>query len=452
MRWNLQLKTSKMSNYLAIATVTATLQRTLQQAIQRDVDGARVTTARPDGSGSGTPETGINLYLYHLKRNPAWGNADMPSRQRKGEMVKRNQIALDLYYLLSVYGNEAELEPQRLLGSALRTMEDRAIVSPQMIRDTVSEPIFNFLSNSDLAEQLDMVRAELLPVSTDDLSKVWSVFLQTPYSLSVVYKVSVVLLEGEDPSRPPLPVRERFIGGSAFSKQPTIDSVIPAVGKYQPILANSTLLIRGKMLAGATTLVRLCGVEVTPQTASDTEISLPLASVPTEALRAGVQGLQVIHQQIPSTSPPNGRTEDRQIRSAVHRQQLAAHHQRVESNVAPIIIRPSLKEVRLSNVETRDDDSRSADITVVTDLTIALSQQPVIKLNERTVNEPAIYTFSARRLNEDTTEPSFPIQGVKPGEYLVRVQVDGAESMLQVDKNPNSPTFEQYIGPTIAIP
>ena len=202
-----------MSNYLAIATVTATLQKTLQQVIQRDVDGARVTTARPEGSGSGAPETGVNLYLYHLKRNPAWGNADISSRQRKGEVVKRNQIALDLYYLLSFYGNEAELEPHRLLGSVLRTMEDRAILSPQMIREVVSEPTFNFLSNSDLAEQLDTVRTELLSVSTDELSKVWSVFSQTPYSLSVIYKVSIVLLEGEDPSRPALPVRERFIGG-----------------------------------------------------------------------------------------------------------------------------------------------------------------------------------------------------------------------------------------------
>ena len=203
------------------------------------------------------------------------------------------------------------------------------------------------------------------------------------------------------------------------------------------------------MLAGVTTLVRLCGLEVTPQTVSDTEISLPMVLVPAEVLRAGVQGLQVIHQH-PSTSSLNGRTEG-QTRSAIHKQQLIAHHQRLESNVAPIIIGPRLKEVRLSNLENRDD-SRSADITVVTDLTIAISQRPVIKLNERTLNEPAIYTFSARRLEENTNELIFPIQGVKPGEYLVRVQIDGAESMLQVDKNPKSSTFEQYIGPTIAIP
>lgn len=77
-----------MSNYLAIATVTTTLQRILQHSIQLDVEGASVTTIKPENIGGGTPETGVNLYLYHIKRNSTRGNADMPGRQRRGEMVK----------------------------------------------------------------------------------------------------------------------------------------------------------------------------------------------------------------------------------------------------------------------------------------------------------------------------------------------------------------------------
>jgi len=53
-----------MSNYLAIATVTATLQRLLQSAIQLDLPGAKVTTVRPEASGGKTPEVGVNIYLY----------------------------------------------------------------------------------------------------------------------------------------------------------------------------------------------------------------------------------------------------------------------------------------------------------------------------------------------------------------------------------------------------
>ncbi|NJL86318.1 MAG: hypothetical protein HC886_10615 [Leptolyngbyaceae cyanobacterium SM1_1_3] len=52
-----------MSNYLAIATVTATLQRTLQAAVQLDVEGSRVTTVRPSDIGNGTPETGVNVFF-----------------------------------------------------------------------------------------------------------------------------------------------------------------------------------------------------------------------------------------------------------------------------------------------------------------------------------------------------------------------------------------------------
>ena len=69
-----------MTNYLAIATVTATLQRNLQASIQLDVDGARVTTVRPDRLSSGAPEAGVNLYLYDILLNPAWRSADLRQR------------------------------------------------------------------------------------------------------------------------------------------------------------------------------------------------------------------------------------------------------------------------------------------------------------------------------------------------------------------------------------
>ena len=75
-----------MSNHLAIATVTATLQRLLQQSVQNSVEGARVVSARPEAQGGHIPETGICLYLYHLRRNDAYGNADTPGRQRRAKL------------------------------------------------------------------------------------------------------------------------------------------------------------------------------------------------------------------------------------------------------------------------------------------------------------------------------------------------------------------------------
>ncbi|MEG3928224.1 MULTISPECIES: DUF4255 domain-containing protein [unclassified Microcoleus] len=424
-----------MSNYLAMATVTATLQKILQRSVQIDVEGARVTTTRPENSG-GTPETGISLYLYHVKRNTALGNADMPPRQRKGELVKRNQLPIDLYYLISCYGNDVELEPQRLLGSVMRTLEDRGILSAQMIRETASDPSYPFLANSDLSEQMEMIRAEFVPISTDELSKVWSVFLQTPYVLSVIYKITVVVLEGEDPVAISLPIRDRRVSGWIFGKQPAIHSVISAEGRDQPIFATSTLAIRGKMLANALALIRVCGVEVAPPTIQETEMTLPLSLIPIEAMRAGVQGLQVIHRQ---------RAEERETANRMLQQ-------RVESNVAPFVLRPCVLEVNLLSVEGSDDEARTAEIEVVTDVIVGSGQRSLLILNERTATHSEAYLFSAQPRNGDRSNLLFTLQGVKAGEYLLRIQVDGAESRLQVDSDANSPTFEQYIDPALAIP
>src|SRR5262249_19804728 len=40
---------------------------------------------------------------------------------------------------------------------------------------------------------------------------------------------------------------------------------------------------------------------------------------------------------------------------------------------------------------------------------------------------------------------------VAPGDFLLRVQIDGADSFLDVDTNQASPTFNQYIGPKVSI-
>src|SRR5215212_5514896 len=131
-----------MSNYLAIATVTATLSRTLTAAVGTDVSAAGVTTLRPDDA----PGTGVNVYLYQVGPNGAWRNADLPTRRDEGRLVQRPKVALDLHYLLSFYGDEAQFEPQRLLGSVVRTLHARPVLTREMIRNTVSDPDNAFLS------------------------------------------------------------------------------------------------------------------------------------------------------------------------------------------------------------------------------------------------------------------------------------------------------------------
>src|SRR3981081_600330 len=128
-----------MSNFRAIATVTATLQRVLQAAVQADVPGAGVSTVRPgEGANTHLPPTGINLFLYQVAQNPHRSNLDLPTRRSEGDLVQRPQVALDLNYLLSFYGDDLALEPQRLLGSAVAFLHRQPVVTRAQIEAGVA--------------------------------------------------------------------------------------------------------------------------------------------------------------------------------------------------------------------------------------------------------------------------------------------------------------------------
>ena len=76
----------------------------------------------------------------------------------------------------------------------------------------------------------------------------------------------------------------------------------------------------------------------------------------------------------------------------------------------------------------------------------------ILILNQQTALQPAAYIFNAHPRNNNTVRLTFSLKAVKIGDYLVRIQVDGAESLCQIDSDRQSPTFDQYISPTITIP
>src|SRR4051812_41849924 len=102
-----------MSNYMALATVTATLSQLVQEAINsQTLMLPTVTHMRPDGTG--LPSPGVNIFLYQVTPNAAWRNVDLPARNSDGQLITRPRVALDLHYLLTFYGDDTALEPQRL--------------------------------------------------------------------------------------------------------------------------------------------------------------------------------------------------------------------------------------------------------------------------------------------------------------------------------------------------
>lgn len=109
----------------------------------------------------------------------------------------------------------------------MRSLNDKRVISQEMIRESCRDATLAFLQESDLADQVQQISIVPLNLNLEDLSKAWSVFFQTPYLLSVGYKVLVVMLEGDESPTRGLPIRDRRTNGlSPYFSQPQIEQVM----------------------------------------------------------------------------------------------------------------------------------------------------------------------------------------------------------------------------------
>ena len=433
-----------MSNHLAIATVSATLAHLLRAPVQTDVDGAFVWTDRPpsDGDPAG-PE--VRIFLYAVQPNAAWRNADLPTRRPNGELVQRPQAALDLHYLISFYGDERALVPQRMLGTVTRELHarpllDRATILQMIEAEVLADPDF-VLATADLAEQPERVRFTPLALTLEEMTQLWSASTDSAYRLSVAYQASVVLITPADAPRTALPVQERRIVATPMLS-PTIERVIAAAGALEPVTMGTPLLIEGHQLRGEITAVWFAAERVDPPPSATRDREIRVA--PPAALPAGMVGVRVEHRHLlgdPPTERPVG-----------------------SSNIVPLILRPRIRQVAgLDQVSApapvADGALRSGTIDVTVDPAVGKRQRVVLHLRQRNPAAgalPTAYSFidESRDLPgapEATSDLSVPFTGVLAGSYLVRVEVDGADSPLDRDPNPLSPTFQQFTGPEVAI-
>ena len=435
-----------MSNFLAIAMVTETLRHLLSDAAARAVPGVTPTVGRPRVSSNGSEEPGVNIFAYQVNPNTAWSNADLPTRSSTGALTRRPQVGLNIDYLFSFRGPETDLVAERLLGSCLSRLHARPLLTQDIIQQAIdATELDHFLRGADLTNQVDRVKLTQLPLNLEELSKLWSVFFQIPYVLSVAYQASVVLIEEEiETAAPALPVRDRRIFVQPF-RQIRIESVESISSRHAPIHADSIIRILGSALGGEGVLVNIAGETVTPEQMTAREITVDLTALNT--LRAGILPLCV-----------------------VHRVSQDAPHLRFESNVVPLTVAPRIESLdftaAIANDPATPDVDETAPATVDLQLfpAIAARQRVRLFLNELLgVDVPAgatplAYVFEAEPPPADTSQVSVVVPGValqtpdlEPRTYLVRVQVDGAESPLEVDDDEESETFGRYLGPTVRV-
>ena len=402
-----------MSNHLAIATVTRALGDLVRTAAKVGVDAAEVSYVRP-GSTPAPASPGVNVFLYGVTPNAALRNSDLPTRRSGGALAQRTAVVLDLHYLLTFYGTESDFEPQRMMGAVARALAHE----PMLTRGRIESILAGDLLTSDLAEAPERVRFVPASLNLEELSKLWSVLFQTPYALSMVLQAGPVTLEADVASHPALPVRERNTYVDLLMG-PRVESIAAAAGPGLPILPDTLIVLRGRGLRGEVTRVRLGadGTEVEPVGVTPNEVMLPLASVPSAQLRAGVQGAQVVHRRMMGTPPVTHRGEESNVAAFVLRPVVlpqAGNPALDDVTFTPAVIVPPTAPPRLA--------VRVAPV-------VGMRQRAELLLNEVGGTSRAFRVPADTRL-ADTDVLDFDVPGLGAGTWLVRVVVDGAESVL----------------------
>jgi hypothetical protein len=123
----------------------------------------------------------------------------------------------------------------------------------------------------------------------------------------------------------------------------------------------------------------------------------------------------------------------------------------ISSNIAPFVLCPVVKRVRVGDRDIEDEDTCSATIRVDVNPLVRKDQRVLLSLYEWSVENPATYLLDAPGQGEDSGSLSIPVRRIKRGNYLVRLIVDGAESQLDIDRDPDSDTYNWYSGPRIRI-
>ncbi len=408
-----------MSNTLAIAAATSTLRNLLLAQIpsrDSDLSDLEVTIAPLDLARKGITKAQLNLFLYQTVVNGGWRNLDMPRQVRPGE-VGAPPLALNLHYLLTAYGRgEADNDgtSHRVLGGAMSVLHDHPLLG-------LSE-IAAALADNDLANQFERLRITPLAVGVEEMSRLWTVF-QTQYRISAAYEVTVVLIDAQSPVKAPLPVLTRGPGDRGVA---TLSGAAPTISEIRPPLLQPAarqgedLGILGTQLQSVDAVVRFTStrlaqaIEVAPQpgpTAGEITVHLPDKTEDPNALSQWAPGYYTVALVVTHAGMPP-----------------------VASNPVALALAPRI------TVTPATASAGTLNLSLSCEPRIAAGQRLLLILGERQI-EPASITNPA-----DTTQPStlaFTVPGVATGSYVVRLRVDGVDSIPVVySGTPPVPAFD----------
>jgi len=416
-----------MSGALAIAAVTATLRDLLTDGLlDHDlsaVGSVTVTALPPDRVATGQNEPNqLNLFLYQVTPNIGWRNEGLPSRDENGRRLSNPPLALDLHYIMTAYGSQ-DLNAEVLLGYGMQLLHETPLLSRAQLRTvlggvspvdgSILPPLFGNLSALDLADQVELIKITPVTLSTEDLSKMWTA-MQARYRPTMAYLVSVVLIQATGPVRAAEPVLKR--GGddrgpvALASGFPSLSGARPALSERLPALRlGDDLLLSGSGFdaEGAVTAVfrntrEDFSIELAPGPAISSEqlpLHLPSIAQDAEAMNVWAAGvyslsLRVVRPNLPAWT----------------------------SNGVPIALAPL--------ITVSPTSAAPGDLALTVTCTPRLRPGQVahtsLIFGSGTI-APATVTTPADA--HQPTTLTFTVPDVPAGDYVVRLRVDGVDSL-----------------------
>ncbi len=416
-----------MSSPLAIAAVTAALKDLLNDGLLNhdlsSVGSFSVTATPPDRVTTGQNEPNqLNLFLYQVMPNIGWRNMDLPARDGNGVRLTNAPLALDLHYMLTAYGTQ-DLNAEILLGYAMQLLHETPVLTRAQLRTVLGAPSpvdgsilpspFGNLSAIDLADQVELLKITPVFLTTEELSKMWTA-MQARYRPTMAYMVSVVLIQTTGGTKAAPPVLKRGSDDSGpvavATASPTLTGIRPAVSQMLPAMRlGDDLLITGTHLdsQGTTSVIfenARAGLiqEIIPApTVSPTALTVHVPAIADDAnaMHQWAVGLYTVTLRV---APPN----------------LPAW----TTNGVPIALAPLITVTPLNAAA----GNINLTVTCTPRLLDTQASRTELIFGSQAILPTAI-TTPADPLQPTTL--TFTISAVVTGDYIVRLRVEGIESL-----------------------
>lgn len=424
-----------MSNSLAVAAVTGVLKGLLNQALSDSSlsmgISAKASAVPPDRvvGENGNDPAQLNLFLYQATENAGWRNAGLPSRSAVGEPLTNPPLALDLHYLLTAYGDR-EYVAEALLGLGMQVLHENGTLPRGIINSILDSALVadeaavrDFLLAADLARQIELIKICPEHLGGEEVWRLWS-SLQAKYRLSAAYRVTVVLIEGKRQTRAALPVLSQgkedrgpiavappfpFLTGAHSSKS----------DKFSGVALGEDLILVGDQLEDQSNVARFehsllrQPIELSPvgeRLPTQLTVPLPVGGLAASDWAIGLYRLSLVTRRpgLPAWTT-----------NAVSFALLPAI-----TILSPLAALAGTVNMTVSCVP-RIRDAQSTRVSLFFGM---LEVQPTTMTTPVDPQQPTTLTFA--------------VPNVKAGEYVIRLRVDGVDSLpVVLQGNPQRPTF-----------